>query len=128
MHRRAFLAAVAGGTAEGLRGGSEPARLRAGAATANITPALGVSLNGPIMQIGPAAHVHDELHVRCLALDDGARRLAIAICDATMISREIFDRAKALVQQDTGLPANRMLMAATHSHSVPRVIGLSDAE
>jgi hypothetical protein len=128
MHRRSFLAAVAGGAAEGLRGGIGPSRLRAGAATANITPALGVSLNGTIMQIGPATHVHDELHVRCLALDDGVTRLAIAVCDATMISREIFDRAKALVQQDTGLPANRMLMATTHSHSAPRVIGISDAE
>ena len=122
------MAGMAGGAAEGLRGGDGPARFRAGAATANITPALGVSLSGTIMQIGPATHVHDELHARCLALDDGVTRLAIVICDATMISREIFDRAKALVQQDTGLPPNRMLMAATHSHSAPRVIGISDAE
>jgi hypothetical protein len=122
------MAGMAGGAAGGLRGGDGPARFRAGAATANITPALGVSLSGTIMQIGPAAHVHDELHARCLALDDGATRLAIVICDATMISREIFDRAKALVRQDTGLPLNRMLMAATHSHSAPRVIGISDAE
>jgi neutral ceramidase len=128
MDRRSFMTGMAGGTAVGLRGADGPARLRAGAATVNITPALGVSLSGPIMQIGPATYVHDELHARCLALDDGVTRLAIVICDATMISREIFDRAKAIVQQDTGLPLNRMLMAATHSHSVPRVIGISDAE
>jgi hypothetical protein len=122
------MAGMAGGTTVGLRGAGGAAQLRAGAATVNITPALGVSLSGTIMQIGPATHVHDELHARCLALDDGVTRLAIVVCDATMISREIFDRAKAIVQQDTGLPLDRMLMAATHSHSVPRAIGISDAQ
>lgn len=128
MNRRSFMAGMAGGAAGSLRGGEGPARFRAGAAAANITPALGVSLSGTIMQVGPATHVHDELHARCLALDDGVTRLAIVICDATMISREVFDRAKELVRQVTGLPPNRMLMAATHAHSVPRVIGLSDAD
>ena len=43
---------------------------RAGAATSNITPPLGASLNGG-MSDRTATHIHDELHARCLVLDDG---------------------------------------------------------
>ena len=53
-------------------------RLLAGAASSNITPPLGVSLDGPIGQNGPATHVHDDLAARCLALSDGTTTLGIA--------------------------------------------------
>ena len=71
--------------------------LKAGAATANITPLMGVPLDGTIMQIGPAKHVHDELHSRALVLDDGSTRIAIAIVDNTMISGSVLDKAKAMI-------------------------------
>ena len=29
----------------------------------------------------PATHVHDELHARCLVLDDGKTMLAFVVCD-----------------------------------------------
>jgi hypothetical protein len=96
--------------------------LRAGAAVANITPKPGVLLDGTIMQIGPAKLVHDELHVRALALDDGKTRLAIAICDCCMIGQDVYDKAKAIVKREVGLPADRMLFAATHSHCAVRAV------
>lgn len=96
--------------------------LRAGAATANITPLMGVPLDGTIMQIGPAKHVHDELHSRAIVLDDGSAKLAIAIVDNTMISGEVLDRAKEIIEQTTGIPASHVTLAATHSHSTPRAV------
>ena len=57
-----------------------------------------VPLDGTIMQIGPAKHVHDELWARCLVLDDGEMTLAFAIVDNTMISRPIHDAAKRLIR------------------------------
>jgi len=100
----------------------QTAKLRAGAATTDITPKKGVSLDGPISKNGPVIGVHDRLSARALALDDGSTRLAIVICDACMIGREVFDAAKKRVQQQSGLPANRMLMAATHTHAAVRAI------
>jgi hypothetical protein len=44
-------------------------QFRAGAATSKITPPLGVSINGG-MQDHPALYIHDELHARCLVLDE----------------------------------------------------------
>ena len=101
--------------------------LRAGAAMSNITPKMGVPLDGTILQIGPAKHVHDELWVRCLVLDDGTTKLAFAQVDNTMISRELHDAAKAMIEQRIGIPADHVCIAATHAHSTPRaVVGLSD--
>lgn len=100
-------------------------KLKAGAATINITPAMNVPLDGTIMQIGPAKDVHDQLYVRCLVLDDGETKLAIAIVDNTMISGEILNQAKRLIKQHSGIPETNVLIAATHSHSTPRaIIGL----
>ncbi|HIE53009.1 MAG TPA: hypothetical protein EYP85_14760 [Armatimonadetes bacterium] len=101
-----------------VRAAEPTPQFRAGAALSNITPWLGLSINGG-MQDRIATHIHDELYARCLVLDDGTTRLAIVICDSCMIPREIFDEAKRLVQQHTGLPPAHMLMAATHTHSAP---------
>src|SRR4051812_18268621 len=53
---------------------------RAGAATSNISPWLGLSINGG-MQDHKVEHVHDELHARALVLDDGRTRLAFVVGD-----------------------------------------------
>lgn len=100
------------------------APLRAGAATSNITPDMGVVLDGPIMKIGPVQHVHDELHARCLVLSDGDTTLAFAICDVTIIGTPIVEHAKALLKEHLGLPPENILIAATHTHSSPRAADL----
>src|SRR5438552_15262718 len=51
----------------------------AGAATSNITPPLGSGIVGGFVPF-PATHVHDELHARCLVLDDGATKLVFVVC------------------------------------------------
>lgn len=90
--------------------------LRAGAATSNITPWLGEPIVGN-WNAPPAGHIHDELHARCLVLDDGATRIAIVLADSVGIPREVFDEAKRQIREHAGLPADRVLMAATHTHS-----------
>ncbi|MFB3827520.1 MAG: neutral/alkaline non-lysosomal ceramidase N-terminal domain-containing protein [Bryobacteraceae bacterium] len=105
-----------------------PREFRAGAAAVDITPPLGVLLDGTIMENGPARHIHDELRARCLVLDDGSCRLAIVVIDCTMISREVLDQAKQIVHKHTGLRPDRMLMSATHSHSAVRAIGVGTGE
>ena len=127
ISRRTFLAATAAlGSAAaagpGQAFGKNPAGVfRAGAATTKITPQIGVSLDGYMMKLGPAEAVHDDLHARCLALDDGRERLAICVCDLCTVPGAVFDRAKQIVHQRSGLPVERMLMAATHTHSAPRI-------
>lgn len=89
---------------------------RAGAAASNITPPLGELIVGGWKPY-PARHIHDELHARCLVLDDGKTQIAIVLCDNVGIPREVFDAAKAMIKKETGLPPSHVLTASTHTHS-----------
>lgn len=99
--------------------------LLAGASMSNITPKLGVRLDGAIMQIGPATHIHDDLFSRCLVLDNGVKRIAFVICDTTMIATEVVAHAKRLIHQRSGIPPEHVVVSATHTHSSPRALDLA---
>lgn len=100
---------------------------RAGAATSNITPELGSSINGGF-QDGKATVIHDELHARCLALDDGQTQLVFVVADSCVIGRDLFDEAKKLVNAATGLPMANMMMSATHAHSCGTLQAVGQSE
>ena len=101
---------------------------RAGAYAMDITPeAFPISVNGG-MADRQATAAHDPLHARCLVLDNGETRIAFAICDSCMIPREIFDRAKDLASQKTGIPVDHMLMSATHTHEAPTSTGVFQSD
>ncbi|MCC9605454.1 neutral/alkaline non-lysosomal ceramidase N-terminal domain-containing protein [Blastopirellula sp. JC732] len=95
---------------------------RAGAATSNITPPLGELIVGG-WKPTPAAYIHDQLHARCLVLDDGKTKLAIVVCDNLHIPRVVLDQAKKYVEQETGIPASHQLIASTHTHSATTALG-----
>ena len=105
----------------------QAAEFRAGAATSNITPELGSSINGGF-QDGKAAFIHDELHARCLALDDGKTKLVFVVADSCVIGRGIFDEAKKMVNAATGLPLESMMMSATHAHSCGTLQAVGQSE
>ena len=128
MNRREFFIAGVGAWlgapgARSVRAATpKAAELRAGAAVCDVTPAVGVSLNGIIMRLGPVEKVHDRLQARCLVLDDGRTRLAIVVVDVTVVVGAIVDRATALIRQRTGIAAEQVLIAATHTHAAPRMM------
>ena len=97
-------------------------RLRAGAATSNITPPLGESIIGN-WEPAPATHVNDELHARCLVLDDGKTRVAIVVADNVGIPRRVLEEAKRLARDATGIPVERILISSTHTHSATTARG-----
>jgi len=101
---------------------ADPAPFRAGAATSNITPPLGVGIIGGFVPF-PATHVHDELHARCLVLDDGQGKLAIVVCDLLGIDRIVSDHARELIAIDPGIPKERVLISGTHTHSAGSALG-----
>jgi len=110
-----LILTVVGATA--ISSGEPPGKsFHAGAATSNITPPLDEPIVGNWGQ--PLARdVHDELHVRCLVLDDGTTRLAFVVVDNIGMPREVYDIAKPLIQEKTGIPASHVMCACTHTHS-----------
>jgi len=92
---------------------------RAGAAAVDITPdKWPVSLVGSFSD-RQATKAFDPLHARALVLDDGATRLAIVVVDNCLIKRPLLDEAKKRAAKRTKVPANRILVSATHTHSAP---------
>lgn len=109
----------------GGRAAAQPAgvaRFQAGAATSNITPALGGLIVGGFRPL-PAEHVHDELHARCLVLDNGPTRLALVVLDLLGAAQAVFDEARRLVTAETGLPGAHLFMSCTHTHSATSALG-----
>lgn len=95
--------------------------LQAGAATSNITPDLGGEIIGGFLPI-PAQHIHDDLHARCLVLDDGETKIALVVCDLLGIHRSLSLEARRQIQEATGIPPENVLISATHTHSATSAI------
>ncbi|MCH7725584.1 MAG: neutral/alkaline non-lysosomal ceramidase N-terminal domain-containing protein [Planctomycetes bacterium] len=105
--------------------GAQPAKIHAGAAVIDITPQkLPVSMTGSF-QDRQATAVHDRLNARCVVLSDGHIKAAIVVCDSCLISRQIFDAAKKIASEKTGIPTNHMLMSATHTHTAATTLALA---
>jgi hypothetical protein len=106
--------------------------LRAGASSIDVTPRhFPVLVNGMFFE-RTATQVADPLHARCLVLDDGSTRVAIVVVDSCMMPRELIDKAKNDASKRTGIPVDRMLVSATHTHSAASAKGVlgtpADAE
>ncbi len=95
---------------------------RAGAATSNITPPIGGAIIGGFHPF-PSKHVHDDLHVRCLALDDGKTKIVFAVCDLLGAAEKMYEEARGLVTAETGLPGANLFMSCTHTHSAVSALG-----
>ncbi len=98
-----------------LLSAAEPV-FRAGAATGNITPPLGRPIIGNF--VAPmATNVHDELHARCLVLDDGKTKLALVTLDLLGTDTGTCVEARSLIEKETGIPAANILISGVHTHS-----------
>lgn len=98
-------------------GGAVVNGFRAGAHVQNISPTkFPVPVNGN-MKGAFAEGIHDPMHARCLALQDGKRALIFVVVDACLLPREIVEEAKEIAFRKTGVPKAQMLISATHTHS-----------
>ncbi|MCB1206500.1 MAG: neutral/alkaline non-lysosomal ceramidase N-terminal domain-containing protein [Verrucomicrobiae bacterium] len=95
--------------------------LRAGAATSVITPPLGESIVGGFTPF-PAEHIHDELHARCLVLDDGKTKVALVVCDLLGMHRSLAVEAKSLIEKELSIPPSHVVISATHTHSATNAL------
>lgn len=99
--------------------------LEAGAAVRTITPEKLMPISG-----GTGAPVMPEkkqgdLFVRALVLADGDVRVAIASIDCLGFPGVLADRVRALVED---VPAENILIGATHTHSAPDFYAFPDGQ
>jgi hypothetical protein len=94
----------------------------AGANAVDVSPTnLPVIVNGGFLS-QTAAKVHHRLHARWLVLDDGRTRVALGVLDTCVIPGEFADAVRSRAEKVTGIPAERIMLSATHTHSAPSLM------
>ena len=98
-------------------------QLRAGAYVQDVTGSFdSLLVSGGFTERRRGKMNPGDLKARCFVLQRGEVSIAIAIVDSCMIPRTVCDQAKALASKATGIPTDRILIAATHTHSAPSVM------
>lgn len=97
---------------------SAPHRLRAGAARVPFELPLGGPMMGYAARAGGARAVHDPLFARALYLSEGGECLWLEL-DLCLLARHQADTVRRRVAERIGVPARRVVVACTHTHSGP---------
>ena len=104
-------------------GNANAGPLRAGVASVDVSPIkFPVIVNGGFLA-DKADKVLDRLYARTVVLDDGSQPIAITVVDSCMMPRDMLDKTKADAARLTGIPVERMLISATHTHTAPSTMG-----
>lgn len=90
---------------------------KAGASMNDITPYLGGGIVGNFGVPPAAEYVHDPLYARVLVLDDGTTKLVFVVLDNIGASKDVYDHAKQLISERTGISPEHVMTASTHTHS-----------
>ncbi|MEO1995320.1 MAG: hypothetical protein ABGZ17_08595, partial [Planctomycetaceae bacterium] len=103
--------------------GARGADFQAGAVVVDVTPTeFPVFVNGSMVSRS-VSQVHTRVNARGLALADGKTRLVILVVDSCMLPRPLLDEVKQLASRRTGIPADHLLISATHTHTAPASMG-----
>lgn len=91
-------------------------KMRVGFAQTDITPPVGAIIPGGFRkQISTG--VHDPLHATACVVSDEKTTVAIVSVDALSVKRSLVESARNLAQSRCEIPAQNILIAATHTHS-----------
>jgi hypothetical protein len=91
--------------------------LEAGAAAITITPPVGLELAG--YGFGPSVGILDDLQAQALWLDGGAEPVALVASDLIGFGVEIAASIRSRAEAQLGIPAERVLLSGSHTHSGP---------
>src|SRR4051794_27553334 len=93
---------------------------KAGTATEKITPPTGFWMAGFAARTQPSRGTVSDLFTSALALEDNAGgRLIIVSVDLIAITQAIAEPVYAAVKRELGLPRERLILAASHTHFGP---------
>ncbi|MCB1279037.1 PVC-type heme-binding CxxCH protein [Prosthecobacter sp.] len=96
---------------------------RAGVATVDISPKEFPRIIAGMFTERTSDKLTDHLFVRSFVLDDGKMKIAFAIVDTCMMEQSLIDEAKGIASKQCGIPVDRMMVSATHTHSAPAAMG-----
>lgn len=98
------------------------AELKAGLATTDITPPKGARMCGYFTERLNTA-THDPLQAKAVVFAQGDTRAALVFCDLIGVSAEVTAKVRAEAARRTGIPAENIMVAGTHTHTGPMFCG-----
>ncbi|MEA2674799.1 MAG: hypothetical protein QOI92_1991 [Chloroflexota bacterium] len=93
--------------------------MKIGAASADITPELGLTMEGYDVRKEGASGIHDPLMVRVLVAEGAEATVALIVADLIQVDPPLQDVVAAEVLRRTGIPRERLQLVGTHTHSGP---------
>lgn len=97
---------------------AEPAFIDAGTGIVDITPTEEVTLAGSPSP-KTTSEVKTRLYVRALVLSAGGTKVAIVTLDTLKYPVEHVQRARAKIEEATGISASNVIICASHTHRGP---------
>jgi hypothetical protein len=101
--------------------------MQIGVAEIDITPAPGLPRAGmPNPQ--PGQGTAWPLMARCFVFDDGSLRAAVIVLDLLGVSSKTVRELRAAISPGTGLAAENIFIACTHTHWGPHTVAIMDED
>jgi neutral ceramidase len=92
------------------------ASIKVGAAKVDVTPSadkLPANYEG----------IYDRIYSRAIVIDNGISSATLVTVDIGMMSDQIWTNLSKRVEKELGIPAKNVMLTATHTHSVPWIMG-----
>ncbi len=99
------------------------ADLQVGIATIDITPPLDYRMSGYFHERCNTG-THDPLQAKAIVFEQGDTKAALVFCDIIAITLDVSKRTRQIASTRTGIPAEHIAIAATHSHTGPLYHGV----
>jgi hypothetical protein len=80
-------------------------------------------MDGYALRTSPSKGIHDELYARALYVEHGNEAISMVVLDLLYITQDLLVRIKRAVKEVLGIPMERVIVSATHTHSGPSIAG-----
>ena len=102
--------------------------LKAGIKRVEITPPLGLGLEGYPHYPRHNTGAHDPLHATCMYLADGGAQVALVTLDLVAVSKKYVAEIRRRLFDKCGIAAKDIMISASHTHSGPCAADLDNIE
>lgn len=93
-----------------------------GIAVKDVTPPVNYRMSGYFHE-RLSTGTDNPLQAKALVLRQGQETIALVFCDLVGISPDVSQQARKQIEKELGIPAQQVMIAATHSHTGPLYFG-----
>ena len=95
---------------------------RVGAAAVDITPPVGTPMAGYFSE-RLSEGVHDPLFAKAIVLERNGKKAVMVSLDLISTPRKLIEKTREVIEAQTQIPGNSVMISATHAHTGPELQG-----